>query len=107
MLRQLQIFLPKFEEAAGKISAAMSKSIKQQQKISMVDLVAPKLQAIQKSRYTTKDENGTESIDADLKARFDKIQERLDNKAADDYSKFVNDWGAILCDHNGTVVPGH
>ena len=70
--------------------------------------MASKLQQpITTSSCTVKDENGIESIDADLKTRFDKIQERLDNKAADDYSKFVNDWGAILCDHNGTVVPGH
>ena len=59
MSRQPQMFLPKVEEATGKISGAMGKSIKQQKALTMVDLVSSKLQSIPKSSYTVKDENGT------------------------------------------------
>ena len=44
MSRQLQTFLSKVEEAAGKISGAMGKPIRQQKALSVVDFVAYKLQ---------------------------------------------------------------
>ena len=92
MSRQLQVFLPKVEEAAGRISGELGKSIKQQRAISLAELMASNLQVpVPPSSYTVKDENGTDQIDADLKDRCDKIQERLDNKVADDYSKFTCD----------------
>ena len=92
MSRQLQIFLPKVHEAAGKISGAMGKSIEPQKALTTVDLVASKLQSIPKSSYTVKDADGNEIVNTDLKANFVKVKDRLINKAAHDYSKFKSKW---------------
>jgi len=62
MSRQLQTFLSKFEEAAGKISGTMGKSIKQQKALSMVDLVASKLHLIPPSSYTVMTIDGPETV---------------------------------------------
>ena len=92
MLKQLQTFLQLVEEAAGKISGAKGKSIKHQQALTMVQLVASELHAIPKSSYTSTDVDGNDTVDTALKDNFEKIQERRINKLADDYSKFEGDW---------------
>ena len=103
MLEQLQTFLPLVEEAAGKISGAMGKSIKREKALTMFELVASKLQGISKSSYTFKDVDRTDTVDTDLKTSIEKVQERRINKLADDYSKFEGDWERFY----GTIVLGH
>ena len=104
MLKQLQVFLPRVEDAAGMISGEMGKSIKQQKAISLVDLVA-KLQTIPKSSYTIKDADGKETVDIDLKARMDRIQDRVIQRIADNYSKFVSDWKRFYATILGQLCP--
>ena len=106
MARQLQAFLPKVEEAASRISGETGKSIKEQRAISLAELMASRLQVpVPSSSYTVKDEKGTDKIDADLKARCDKIQERLDNKVADGYSEFMCDWKRFYATIMGQLCP--
>ena len=106
MSRQLQVFLPKVEEAAGRISGELGKFIQQQRAISSADLMASNLQIpVPPSSYTGKDENGADQIDANLKARCDKIQERLDNKVADGYSEFMCDWKRFYATIMGQLCP--
>jgi len=105
MLKQLQTFLPLVEEAAGKISGAMGKSIKREQALTMVELVASKLQAIPKSRYTSTDVDGNDIVDTALKDSLEKVQELRINKLADDYSKFAGDWERFYATIMGQLCP--
>jgi len=105
LLKQLQSFPPLVEEAAGKISGAMGKCIKQEKNLTMVELVASKVQAIPKSSYTVKDVDGNETVDTDLKASLEKFHERRINKVADDYSKFEGDWERFFATIMGQLCP--
>ena len=105
MSRQLKIFLPKVQEAAGKISGAMGKFIEQQKAISMVDRAASKLQPVPPSSYTKTVPDGTVIVDADMKAYYEQIQDRLTNKVADDYSKFKCDWERFYATIMGQLCP--
>ena len=106
MIRQLQVFLPKIREAAGKISGALGKSIKLQRAITLGELMASSLHgSVPTSSYTVKDEHGMDQIDADKKARCDKIQDRLDSKVADDYNKFTCDWERFYATIMGQLCP--
>ena len=60
MLKQLQIFLPKVEVAAGMISGTMGKSIKREKAFAMVEMVASKVLVIPKDSYTTVDGEGND-----------------------------------------------
>jgi len=55
----------------------------------MVELVAPKLRIIPKSIYTVKEIDGTEAVDTANNVILEQVRDRLLDKAADDYSKFV------------------
>ena len=81
-------------------------SIKQEKTLTIVDLVASKLQTIPKSSYTVKDSDGNKAVETELKASLEEVQERLINEAADHYSKLDGEWERFFSTIMGLVFGG-